>query len=74
MPVIDMIATGHNIHETCINAGLTPKDIQEACGLTTRNAVYKWMNGVCMPTIDNMVIIADLFGVSLDELVVVNHR
>ena len=43
MPVIDMTATGKNIKKMCIANGLSVKDIQNACGFTTGNAVYKWI-------------------------------
>ena len=56
MPTIDVAATGDNIRSMCISAGVTPKDMQDACGLTTRNAVYKWLNGTAVPNIDNLVI------------------
>ena len=52
-------------------AGKTVKDIQNACGFTTGNAVYKWINGACMPTIDNMVIIADMCGVTVNDIIVI---
>ena len=71
MPIIDMIATGQNIKRMCNDRGISVKDIQNACGLTTGNAVYKWIRGVCMPTIDNMVIMADMFGTTIDNIVVV---
>lgn len=70
MPVIDINATGTNIRAIMRHAGKSVKDIQIACGFTSGNAVYKWINGVCMPTIDNMVIIAAVCGVTLDDIVV----
>ena len=74
MPVIDMIATGNNIKKMCIANGLSVKDIQNACGFTTGNAVYKWISGKCMPTIDNMVIIADMFNTTIDNIIVVSRQ
>ena len=74
MPTIDVTATGQNIQAMCKTAGITAKHIQNACGLTTANAVYKWIHGVCMPTIDNMVIIADILGTTIDHLIVINRQ
>ena len=34
-------------------------------------AIYKWIHGTSMPTIDNLVILAAKLGVTLDEIVVV---
>lgn len=73
MPVIDVMATGRNIQQMRKKAGITVKDIQNACGLTTGNAVYKWTNGICMPTIDNMVIIADMLQTTIDKIIVVQR-
>lgn len=69
MPTIDVAATGDNIRSMCISAGVTPKDMQDACGLTTRNAVYKWLNGTAVPNIDNLVIIADILGTTIDKII-----
>ena len=71
MPVIDTVATGANIKARMTAAGKTVKDVQNACGFTTGSAVYKWINGICMPTIDNMVIIADMCGVTINDIVVI---
>ena len=70
MPVVDVTATGQNIQRLRIAAGMTVRDIQNACGFATTNAVYKWINGDCMPTIDNMVILATIFGVKMDDIVI----
>ncbi len=71
MPVINTEATGANIKTIMDNAGKTVKDIQRACRLSTGNAVYKWIHGICMPTIDNIVIIADVCGVTINDIVVI---
>ena len=51
---------------------MTTADIQKACGFGTPQAIFKWMRGDTMPTIDNMLIIADMFGVTMDDIVIVN--
>jgi len=71
MPVIDMAATGMRIADLRDAAGFTNKDIAEAMGFSTRNAVYKWLSGTSLPTLDNLVVLAEMFGVGLDEIVVV---
>ena len=65
MPTIDMAATGMNI----INAGLSVKDLADIFGFATPQAVYKWQHGVAMPTLDNLVVLAAVFGVSMDEII-----
>lgn len=73
MPVIDTKATGQNIKIMMKARGFKIADIQEKCGFNTPQAVFKWMRGDAMPTIDNMVIIADMFGVTVDAIIVVNR-
>ncbi len=71
MPAINMAATGRNIKRLRINAGLTVKDLADIFGFATPQAIYKWQHGVAMPTLDNLVVLAAVFHVTLDEIVVV---
>ncbi len=71
MPIIDMAATGKNIARLRENAGLTVKDLADIFGFATPQAVYKWQHGAAMPTIDNLVVLAAVFGVSMDDIVAV---
>lgn len=66
-----MIATGRNIDRLRIEAGMSVKDMQMVFGFTTPQAIYKWIHGTSMPTIDNLVILAAMLNVTLDEIVVV---
>ena len=72
MPAIDMVATGRNIAKMRQNAGLTVKDLQIFFGFATPQAIYKWQHGTAMPTIDNLVALAMIFGVSMDDIIVVD--
>ena len=71
MPTIDMTATGLRISALRDAAGLTNKDLAEAMGFSTRNAIYKWLGGEALPSLDNLVILADLLGVRVDDILVV---
>lgn len=70
IPVIDLSATGQNIARLRIEAGLSVKDLQDVLGFANPQAIYKWQNGLCLPTLDNLVILAAVLGVSLDEIIV----
>ena len=72
MPAIDMVATGRNIAKMRQNAGLTVKDLQVFFGFATPQAIYKWQHGTAMPAIDNLVALAMIFGVTMDEIIVVD--
>ena len=71
MTTINTIATGANIKAMMKARQMTTADIQKACGFGTPQAIFKWFRGDTMPTIDNMVILAAMLGVTLDEIVVV---
>ena len=68
IPVIDMTATGINITRMRINAGLTVKDLQDIFGFSTPQAIYKWQRGTALPTVDNLVVLATVFGVKIDDI------
>ena len=70
IPVIDMVATGRNILTMRKKAGLTVKDLQNIFGFATPQAIYKWQHGTAMPTIDNLVALAMIFNVSVDDIIV----
>ena len=70
IPVIDLIKTGKNIKRIREASGISVRDIQNILGFTNPQAVYKWQNGECLPTIDNLVILAAVLGVTVDEILV----
>ena len=71
IPTINIKLTGENIIRLRKNAGLSVRDIQRACGFSTPQAVYKWQQGLALPTIDNLVVLSALLGVTIDEIIVV---
>jgi transcriptional regulator with XRE-family HTH domain len=70
IPVIDLTATGINITRLRISAGMTVKDLQDIFGFSTPQAIYKWQRGAALPTVDNLVVLAALFGVTVDEILI----
>lgn len=72
MPTINMVATGMNIVRMREAAGLTVKDLQDVFGFATPQAIYKWQHGAAMPTIDNLIVLAAIFGVTMDDIVVID--
>ena len=70
LPVIDMIRTGQNIGRLRRQAGLSVKDLQDIFGFATPQAIYKWQQGVALPTIDNLVVLAAVLQVRMDEILV----
>ena len=70
LSVIDMIGTGQNIGRLRKQAGLSVRDLQDIFGFATPQAIYKWQQGVTLPTIDNLVVLAAVLQVRLDDILV----
>ena len=70
LQVVDMIGTGQNIARLRKQAGLTVRDLQDVFGFATPQAIYKWQQGVALPTIDNLVVLAAVLQVRLDDILV----
>ena len=51
---------------------MTVKDLQDAFGFGTPQAIYKWQQGLALPTIDNLVVLAALLGVKIDDILVID--
>lgn len=72
IPTVNIKATGENIVRLRKQVGLSVKDIQAVCGFSTPQAIYKWQQGIALPTVDNLVVLSTLFGVSIDEILVLD--
>ncbi|MBR2685395.1 MAG: helix-turn-helix transcriptional regulator [Erysipelotrichaceae bacterium] len=71
LPRIDMGLTGSNIARLRRNSGLTVRDVQDVLGFSTPQAIFKWQRGDCLPTVDNLVILAKLFHVTVNDILIV---
>jgi len=70
MPMIDMARTGANILKLRKAAGLSVHDLQQAFGFHSPQAIYKWQNGITLPTVDNLIVLAKLLNVRIDDILV----
>ena len=59
---------GKFIAECRKKANLTQMQLAEKLGIKDR-AISKWENGKAMPSSDNLIALANLYDVSLDELI-----
>ena len=71
-PTINLAATGLNIVKLRKEAGLSVKDLQDIFGFATPQAIYKWQRGMAMPTIDNLIVLAMVFQVKMDDIIIVD--
>ena len=74
-PRIDLVKTGQNISRLRRRAGYSVRDLQRelGLGLGSPQSIYKWQAGTALPSIDNLVALAALFGVQLDDILAVEQ-
>lgn len=73
IPMIDKKETGIQLRKIMDQYGVSVKDVQKYLGLGSVQSVYHWLNGISMPTVDNLYALSELFQVSMDELVCGNR-
>lgn len=69
-PIINMEKTAENIAKLRIENNLSVRDLQQIFGFATPQAIYKWQRGVVLPTVDNLAILAEVFHVHIDDILV----
>ena len=69
-PVIDMHATGTHIKELMDARDVTVQDVQKAMGLAAPQAVYRWLKGSNMPSVDNLYALSRYLDVQMDDVIV----
>ncbi len=69
IPVINMRDTGINLRRLMDKRGISVKDVKDYLGLTSIQSVYNWLNGINMPTIDNLYALSQMLDVPIDEIV-----
>jgi transcriptional regulator with XRE-family HTH domain len=72
IPTIDMVRTGQNISRLRDLSGLSVKDLQDIFGFATPQAIYKWQHGKALPAVDNLVVLAAIFQVSVDDILIMD--
>lgn len=72
IPTIDMTMTGQNIKKLRTQSGITVTALQQVFGFSSPQAIFKWQRGDSLPTVDNLVILASLFGVRIDDILVIS--
>ena len=73
IPTVNLALTGAKIVSLRKAAGLTVHDLQVAFGFNSPQAIYKWQNGAALPTVDNLIGLAALLHVQIDDILGVDH-
>ena len=69
-PVIDMRATGTHIKALMDAREISVQDVQEAMGLAAPQAVYRWLRGSNLPSVDNLFALSRYLDVQMEDVIV----
>ena len=69
-PVLDLEATGVKIKTLMKQRGITPRQLQTILDFPYVQTIYNWFAAKNMPTLDNLVVLAQVLGVTMDDIVV----
>ena len=64
--------TGKKIKSLLTEKGFSVKDVQSAMGFDNPQAIYKWISGKSLPSLDNLVILSRLLHTSMESILVVD--
>jgi len=66
--------TGARIQMLMKAQGYTVKDIQDACGFMNPQAVYRWIRGDTLPSVENLLILSRVLKTEIEQLLVVEEQ
>lgn len=72
-PMINKKQTGHRLRYLMELKDMEPKDIQEYLSLACVQTVYRWLEGINVPSVDHLYALSVLFGVPVDSLLAGNR-
>lgn len=71
-PVVDLEATGAKIKLLRKSNGFSVHDLQDIFGFEYPQAIYAWEQGKNIPSIDNLLVLSNLFACKVEEIVQVH--
>ena len=74
IPVINRKETGIKLRKIMDEKGITVKDVQEYLELGSVQSIYHWLNGISLPTVDNLYALSELFQMPIDEMICGNRK
>ena len=64
--------TGERIRKLLLEQGYTIREIQGAFGFEDPQAIYKWLSGKSLPSIDNLIILSRLLHTTIEDILVID--
>ncbi len=72
-PIIEAWEVGERIRQGRIDNDLTISDVCETVGVSPQ-AFDKWQNGLCLPKLDKLLMLARLYNTTMEDLLVGNDE
>ena len=69
---IQPVETGKRIKQLLSEQNYTIREIQGAFGFENPQAIYKWISGRSLPSLDNFVILSRLLHTCIEDIIVVD--
>ena len=69
---IQPVETGKRIKQLLSEQNYTIREIQGAFGFENPQAIYKWISGKSLPSLDNFVILSRLLHTSIENILVID--
>lgn len=73
MPYVNVSETGLKLKTLLKSKGMKVKDLQDVFGFANPQAIYNWMSGKTMPSVDNLVVLSVVLDTKLDDLLVIDN-
>ena len=70
MKIVDRRMTGRKINNLMFEKGISVLRLQDMMELESAQSIYKWLAGETLPTVDKLVKLSQIFGCTIDEIVV----
>lgn len=63
-------ATGYNLKNLIKLKGYNVKDIQNILNLSCPQPIYRWFNGITMPSLNHLYVLSGFLHVHMDQMIV----
>ncbi|MBQ4579838.1 MAG: helix-turn-helix transcriptional regulator [Clostridia bacterium] len=69
-PIIDVQATGRNIDQMLQERRISVRTVQSYFGFDSPRAIYKWLRGEHLPSVDHLFALSKLLQIPLQDILV----
>lgn len=73
MPYVNVEETGLKLKDLMKSKGMKVKDLQMVFGFANPQAIYNWLSGKSLPTVDNLLVLSVVLDITMNDLLVVDY-